>query len=71
MRGELPRQGRWTGEGQRVGPPHGRVTTQFGAWRLVLGRPPTQGVGGHGTRLDTQDQHALLTGARLSQGGNG
>lgn len=66
-----PRQGGRSREGQGVRPPRHRVTADFGAGWLGLRRPPTQGVGRHGARLDAQHQHALLTGAGLSQGGDG
>lgn len=48
------------------------MTTEFGTRRLGLRGSPAQGLSGrHGSRLDAEHQHALLTGTGLPQRGDG
>lgn len=48
------------------------MTADFGTRWLGLWWPAAQSVSSrHGPRFDAEHQHALLTGTRLSQGGDG
>lgn len=48
------------------------MTADFGTRGLGLWRSPAKSVSSrHGPRFDTEHQHTLLTGAGLSQGGDG